>query len=119
MLSLQLAFDTIKDDLQRYDDRAIESFASASAEEIVRVIDASPGSKLSDVIKRVLTLPQNPSNPSWRRAADNMQKACEILAARSPLNADRISNWTGIKAVPAPRGSALEASQGLSGGEDG
>lgn len=97
-LTLQAAFDTIKNDLVRHDDRAIAAFSRASPEEIVQIIEANPGRDLKSVITRMLKLPKNSSQPSWYRAGDNMQRACEIVAARSPLNADRMNNWVDIKA---------------------
>ena len=104
-LTLQEAFDVIKDAPTQYDDRAFVAFSSVPPEEIVRVIDANPGRNLRSVIRRVLTLPHNPNQPSWSQAAKNMRRACEILAARSPLNADRMDNWIGIKPVSAPDAS--------------
>jgi len=64
----------------------------------VQIIEANPGRDLKSVITRMLKLPKNSSQPSWYRAGDNMQRACEIVAARSPLNADRMNNWVDIKA---------------------
>lgn len=104
-ITLQAAFDIIKDEPMRYDDRAIASFSRASPQEIARVIDANPDRNLQSVIKRLLTLPQNPNQPLWGPATENMRRACEIIAARSPLNADRMSNWFGITAVPAASNS--------------
>lgn len=99
-LTLQEAFDITNDDLGRYDDRAIAAFSIASPHEIVQIIEANPGPDLKGVIKRMLTLPQNSSQPSWDRAGDNMQRACEIVAARSLLDAHRMSNWFDIKVSP-------------------
>jgi hypothetical protein len=96
-LTLQEAFGITKDDPGRYDDRAIAAFSRASPHEIVQIIEANPGPDLQAVIKRMLTLPQSLSQPSWHRAGDNMQRACEIVAARSLLDADRMSNWFDIK----------------------
>lgn len=97
-LTLQEAFDTVKNDLARYDDRAIAAFSRASPQEIVQMIEANPGHDLQSVIKKILNLPKNSSQSSWHQAGNNMQMACEIVAARSPLNADRMSNWVNIKA---------------------
>lgn len=97
-LTLQEAFETIKNDLTRHDDRAIEAFARVSPDEIVQVIEANPGPDLRSVIRRVLTLSNNPNRPSWQLASGNIQRACEIVAARSPLNADRMRNWFDIQA---------------------
>ena len=82
-----------------YPDEAISSLAAASVDELVAVIDTTVAEGLASAIRKVLELRGNAGNPNWISASEKMQQACELIAARSPLAADRIKNWFGIEPV--------------------
>ena len=101
LMPLQEAFDQIRSS-EGYPEEAIASFAAATNEEILALIDGNPGEGLSGVLKKILHLPHAPHHPEWSQAASLMKTACQHIAARSPLNADRINSWLDLQ--PHPNG---------------
>ncbi len=99
LMPLQAAFEQIRSS-EGYSDDAIASFAAATDEDILAVIDSNPGEGLSRVLKKILHLPHNPHHPEWAEAASRMKTNCQRIAARSPLNADRVNNWFGLQPYP-------------------
>lgn len=99
LMPLQAAFEQIRSS-EGYPDDAIASFAGATDEEILAVIDSNPGEGLSGALKKILHLPHNPHRPEWSVAASIMKATCQRIAARSPLNADRVNNWFGLQPYP-------------------
>jgi len=96
-LSLQDAFDMFRA-TNGYPEKAIASFAEASVDEIVRFIDATVSEDMAGVLRRILELRSNHADPNWVGASQNVQHACELIAARSALAADRMRNWFAIEA---------------------
>lgn len=96
LMPLQAAFDEIRSS-DGYPVQAIASLAAATDAEIQLVIDNNPGEDLSRILKKILELPHNPHHPEWAIAATKMESICRRIAARSPLNADRIKNWSGLE----------------------
>lgn len=80
-----------------YPDDAIAALAAAPVEALIDVIDGTVAEDLSSTIRRVLELRSNHADPNWVSASQKMQEACERIAARSPLAADRMKNWFGIE----------------------
>ncbi|HTM95291.1 MAG TPA: hypothetical protein VL100_05690, partial [Croceibacterium sp.] len=78
-------------------ERAVEAIAVATPGEIAEILIANPGPSLVRSIRRTLELGQNQNRPAWAIASSNMEAAAKNLAARSPLNADRMRNWFRIE----------------------
>lgn len=105
-LPLRDAFEMMRAD-NGYHDRAIASFAAASVEEIVLLIDGTVTEGLASALRRILLLPQNPGDASWGAASQNVKAAAELIAGRSVLAADRMRNWLAIE--PAPMGGGARS----------
>jgi hypothetical protein len=96
LMPLQAAFEEIRSS-EGYPEHAIASLAAATDAEILSIIDNNPGEGLSRTLKKVIELPHNSYHPEWAIAATQMETTCRRIAARSPLNADRINNWFGLE----------------------
>lgn len=99
VLPLQNAFDMLRAS-NGYPEKAIASFATADVDDIVHLIDNTVGEDLVPVLRRILELRSNHADRSWVGASEKVQRACEMIASRSVLAADRIRNWFGIDPKP-------------------
>lgn len=107
LIDLQAAYDTLRSN-QNYDLPALREFAAATPREIVQLLEANPGDDLTSTVKWLLNLPENPNEPDWKRASQNVRLACQVIASRSALSADRMKNWFGIASA---QGSAAKPEQ--------
>ncbi|WP_147300649.1 hypothetical protein [Lysobacter silvisoli] len=82
-----------------YPPLAIAAIADSPVSELVAVLDATVSEDLTKTIRKVLQLGGNPGDANWMRASQKMTEACELIATRSPLAADRMQNWFGIGSV--------------------
>jgi len=99
-LPLREAFNVVRAS-KGNSEQAIASFASANADEIIQLIDETVSEELAPTLRRILELRSNHANSKWVEASRNVQQACELIAARSALAADRMRNWFGIEPAPA------------------
>ena len=76
---------------------SIAAIAAATQAEIIHVLDNHPGRYLSTAVANVLRLADYPQEPSWAMARENVRAALQVLAQRSPLNADRMKNKFGVE----------------------
>lgn len=82
-----------------YPNDAIASIAAASEPDLVQLLMAESGPDFTRTIKKLLNLPLNPAQPAWQEAAIKIRAVCQLIAASSPLNADRMKNWFDIEPV--------------------
>lgn len=85
------------DDDMGLNSEAIEVIAGAQPDQIARALDENPGRYLSGAVTKTLKLSTYEQEPNWAIARENMRAALLIMARRSPLMADRMSNKFGIK----------------------
>lgn len=97
------AFELLREG-RGYPDEAIASLGAASVEEIVDLIDTTQAENLAPGIRHILELRTNHVDPNWVAASHKMQQACEQIASRSPLAADRMKNWFGIEPIASASG---------------
>lgn len=96
LMPLSEAFQLLREG-RGYPETAVASLGAASVDEIVGLIDATEAENLAPGIRHILEMRGNPGDRSWMSASEKMQQACERIAARSPLAADRMKNWFGIE----------------------
>ncbi|KGM54039.1 hypothetical protein N800_05550 [Lysobacter daejeonensis GH1-9] len=72
-------------------DAAIQSVAKSTPERIASVLTEHAGAKARRAIKTVLDF--GTGNPLWAEARQKMRQACEEIAKRSPLSAERMSRY--------------------------
>lgn len=90
------AFGLMRDS-NGYPEEAIAAIAATPVEALIEVIDSTVSEDLTSTMRRILELRSNHPDPNWVGASHKMQQACEQIATRSPLAADRMKNWFGIE----------------------
>lgn len=96
-LDVQTAFGMMRES-HGFPQAAIQALGEATVEDLVEVVDATVGEDLSPTIRRIVELGSTHGNPAWVSASQKMLEACRLIAARSPLAADRMMNWVGVDA---------------------
>lgn len=95
VLSPQEAFEILRDE-HNYSVSAISALGKASVDDLIAIIDALVANDLSGTVKKVLDLRSNHANADWVAASEKMERACQRIAARSPLAARRMKGWFDI-----------------------
>ena len=107
-LPLREAFNLWMEEGSGFNEGSIAAFAAATPAEIVELLDGTRDERLTEALRKVMSLDGNPGNQLWSSAVANVKDACAVIAARSSLNAYRMRTWLRIE-PPAPAGEPADA----------